>query len=119
MSHSVLNEPNKPQISTQEGERETLRVVSCQRGLAERDMTLNIPACECQIHLCLSDREREKERKRGSLFLFRENKNLTRNRSKCVLMPLKKTNWFFKNKTSFEMQEAIRVNQLKQSGKKT
>ncbi len=33
-------------------------------------------------------------------------------------MPLKKTNWFFKNKTSFEMQEAIRVNQLKQSGKK-
>ncbi len=62
MSHSVLNEPNKPQISTQEGERETLRVVSCQRGLAERDMTLNIPACECQIHLCLSDRERKKER---------------------------------------------------------
>ncbi len=55
MSHAVLDEPNKSEISTQEGERET---PGCEvpKRFQERDMTSNIPARECQIHLCLSDR---------------------------------------------------------------
>lgn len=95
-AHSVLNEPNKPQISTQEGERETLRVVSCQRGLAERDMTLNIPACECQIHLCLSDRERKKER--ISIFVQGKQKPYKKSFKMCF-------NAFEKNEQVFQKQK--------------
>lgn len=67
-----------------------LWVVRCQRELGDWDMTLNIPAYECQIHLFVCDRERE--RKRASLFLFGGGGGIItrRNGSKCALMSLNK-----------------------------
>lgn len=67
-----------------------LWVVRCQRELGDWDMTLNIPAYECQIHLFVCDGERE--RKRASLFLFGVGGGIItrRNDSKCALMSLNK-----------------------------
>lgn len=80
----------------------------------ERDMTLNIPACECQIHLCFRERKKESI----SIFAQRKQKPYKKSFKMCFNTFEKKRTGFSKIKKFWKMQEAIRVNQLKQSGEK-